>query len=128
MTVRDGKFINVRGLDERYNVVWLNGTGAPSSEADRRAFSFDMLPSSLIDNLVLYKTPAPELPADFAGATVQILTKSTVDVNSVDISYATGYRQNTTFQEFYTYQGGKTDWLGFDDGTRASSGRFSLDL
>jgi hypothetical protein len=119
VTVRDGKFINVRGLDERYNTVWLNGSGAPSSEADRRAFSFDMLPSSLIDNLVLYKTHAPELPADFAGAAVQILTKSTVDANSVDISYATGYRQNTTFRDFYTYQGGKTDWLGFDDGTRA---------
>ena len=119
VTVSDGKFINVRGLDDRYNTVWLNGIGAPSSEADRRAFSFDMLPSSLIDNLVLYKTPAPELPADFAGAVVQIQTKSTVDNNSVDISYAIGYRQYTTFQDFYTYQGGKTDWLGFDDGTRA---------
>jgi hypothetical protein len=75
VTVRDGKFINVRGLDERYNVVMLNGVGVPSSEADRRAFSFDMLPSSLIDNLILYKTPAPELPADFAGAVVQIQTK-----------------------------------------------------
>lgn len=119
VTVRDGKFINVRGLDERYNTVWLNGIGAPSSEADRRAFSFDMLPSSLIDNLVLYKTPAPELPADFAGAVVQIQTKSTVDDNSVDLSYATGYRQYTSFQNFYSYHGGKSDWLGFDDGSRA---------
>jgi hypothetical protein len=119
VTVRDGKFINVRGLDERYNVVLLNGLAAPSSEADRRAFSFDMLPSSLIDNLVLYKTPAPEIPADFAGAVVQIQTKNTVDGNSTDISYSTGYRQNTTFENFYTYQGGKYDWLGFDDGTRS---------
>jgi outer membrane cobalamin receptor len=118
VTVRDGRFINVRGLDERYNVVLLNGVAAPSSESDRRAFSFDMVPSALIDNLVLYKTPAPEIPADFAGAVVQIQTKNTVDVNSTDISYATGYRQNTTFNDFYTYQGGKTDWLGFDDGTR----------
>ena len=86
VTVRDGRFINVRGLDERYNVVTLNGVGAPSSESDRRAFSFDMLPSSLIDNLVLYKTPAPEIPADFAGAMVQIQTKNTVDDNSLDIS------------------------------------------
>ena len=29
-----------------------------------------------------------------------------------------GYRQYTTFDKFYTYQGGKTDWLGYDDGTR----------
>jgi outer membrane receptor for ferrienterochelin and colicin len=122
--VRDGKFINVRGLDERYNVVWLNGIGAPSSEADKRAFSFDMLPSSLIDNIVLYKTPAPELPADFAGAVVQIQTKSTVDDNSTDISYNIGYRSHTTFKDFYTYEGGKTDWLGFDDGTRSLPSSF----
>jgi len=118
VTVRDGKFINVRGLDERYNVVWLNGISTPSSESDRRAFSFDILPSSLIDNIVLYKTPAPEIPADFAGAVVHIQTKNTVDANSVELSYAAGYRQYTTFDNFYTYQGGKTDWLGFDDGTR----------
>jgi hypothetical protein len=119
VTVRDGKFINVRGLDERYNVVLINGIGAPSSESDRRAFSFDMLPSSLIDNLILYKTPAPEIPADFAGAVVQMQTRNTIDANSTDISYSTGYRQHTTFEDFYNYKGGKYDWLGFDDGTRA---------
>lgn len=119
VTVRDGRFINVRGLDERYNVVTLNGLIAPSSESDRRAFSFDMLPSSLIDNLVIYKTPAPEIPADFAGALVQIETRNSIAENHTEISYSTGYRVNTTFNNFYTYKGGKTDWLGFDDGTRA---------
>jgi hypothetical protein len=119
VTVRDGRFINVRGLDERYNVVTLNGLVAPSSESDRRAFSFDMLPSALIDNLVIYKTPAPEIPADFAGALIQIETRNTIQDNSTEVSYSTGYRYNTTFNDFYTYKGGKTDWLGFDDGTRA---------
>jgi hypothetical protein len=124
VTVRDGKFINVRGLDERYNVVLINGIGAPSSESDRRAFSFDMLPSSLIDNLILYKTPAPEIPADFAGAVVQMQTRNTVESNSTDITYYTGYRQNTTFEDLYSYKGGKYDWLGFDDGTRALPASF----
>jgi hypothetical protein len=116
--VTEGKFINVRGLDERYNVVWMNGISTPSSEADKRAFSFDVLPSSLIDNIILYKTPAPEIPADFSGAVVKIQTKNTVDVNSIEFSYNAGFRQYTTFNNFYTYKGGKTDWLGFDDGTR----------
>ena len=124
VTVRDGRFINVRGLDERYNVVLINGVQTPSSESDRRAFSFDMIPSSLIDNLMLYKTPAPEIPADFAGAVVLVQTRNTVDNNSIDISYGTGYRYNTTFKDFYSYKGGKTDWLGFDDGTRGLPNEF----
>jgi TonB-dependent receptor len=124
VVIREGKFINVRGLDERYNVVWLNGVSTPSSEADRRAFSFDVLPSSLIDNIVLFKTPAPELPADFAGAVVQIQTKNTVDVNSTELNYSAGYREYTTFKDFMTYKGGKTDWLGFDDGGRSLPSAF----
>lgn len=119
VSIREGKFVIVRGLTERYNSVWLNGASTPSSESDVRAFSFDLIPSGQIDNILIYKSPAPELPADFAGAMINIKTKSLIDKNSVSFSYAYGYHQGSTGKYFYTYQGGKTDWLGFDDGTRA---------
>ena len=119
VSIRDGKFVIVRGLTERYNSVWLNGSSTPSSESDVRAFSFDVIPSGQIDNILIYKTPAPELPADFAGAMINIKTKSLIDRNSVSVSASVGYSENTTFGDFYTYQGGSTDWLGYDDGTRA---------
>jgi TonB-dependent receptor len=119
VSIRDGKFVVVRGLTERYNTVWLNGASTPSSEIDRRAFSFDAIPSDLIDNILIYKTPAPELPADFSGAMINLKSKTLVDKNSINFSYSAGYLQNSTFGDFYSYQGGKTDWLGYDDGTRA---------
>ncbi len=120
ITISDGKFVIVRGLVERYNSVLLNGTTAPSFESDKRAFSFDAVPSGMIDNILIYKSPAPELPADFSGAAINIVTKNNADENSLKISYSTGYRQNATFnKDFQTYQGGKLDWLGVDDGTRA---------
>lgn len=119
ITITDGRFVVVRGLIERYNSVMLNGSSAPSFEADKRAFSFDAIPSGMIDNILIYKSPAPELPADFAGAAINVETKSNADENSVTISYTTKYVENTTFSDkFETYNGGKTDWLGFDDGTR----------
>jgi TonB-dependent receptor len=119
VSIRDGKFVIVRGLTERYNSVWLNGASTPSSESDVRAFSFDVIPSGQIDNILIYKSPAPEFPADFAGAMINIKTKSLIDKNSVSFSYSYGYNQGSTGKDFFTYQGGKTDWLGFDDGTRA---------
>ncbi len=119
VSIRDGRFVIVRGLTERYNNVWLNEASTPSSEIDKRAFSFDIIPSDLIDNILIYKTPAPELPADFSGAMINIKSKSLVDENSLSLSYSASYQPNTTFRDFYTYQGGKYDWLGFDDGTRA---------
>ncbi|MDP2337869.1 MAG: TonB-dependent receptor [Bacteroidota bacterium] len=120
ITITDGRFVVVRGLIERYNSVMLNGSTAPSFEADKRAFSFDAIPSGMINNILIYKSPAPELPADFAGAAINVETKSDADENSLVISYNSKYVEHTTFNtDFQTYKGGKTDWLGFDDGTRS---------
>jgi outer membrane receptor for ferrienterochelin and colicin len=118
ITIIDGRFVVVRGLIERYNSVWLNNAATPSSESDTRAFSFDVIPSNMIDRLLVFKTPAPELPADFAGASVQIFTKNIPDQNTLTFGYSAGIQSGTTFNDFYRYKGGKTDWLGFDDGTR----------
>ena len=119
ITITDGRFVIVRGLIERYNSVMLNGATAPSFEADKRAFSFDAIPSGMINNILIYKSPAPELPADFAGAAINVETKSVADENSLTISYGTKYVENTTFSnDFQTYKGGKTDWLGFSDDSR----------
>jgi hypothetical protein len=124
VTITQGRFIVVRGLEDRYSTVWLNNTAAPSSEADKRAFSFDVIPSAAIDRMMVYKTPAPELPADFAGATVQIFTKNIPDKTGLNIRYKLGYRVGTTFDDFMTYEGGKYDWLGFDDGKRSLPANF----
>lgn len=119
ITITDGRFVIVRGLIERYNSVMLNGATAPSFEADKRAFSFDAIPSGMINNILIYKSPAPELPADFAGAAINVETKSVADENSLVISYGNKYVENTTFNSaFQTYSGGKTDWLGFSDNSR----------
>lgn len=119
ITITDGRFVIVRGLVERYNSVMLNGTVAPSFEADKRAFSFDAIPSGLIDNILIYKSPAPELPADFAGAAIQVLTKNTADENSLVVTYGAKYVGGTSFSnDFRTYKGSPTDWLGYDNGSR----------
>jgi len=116
VTITDGRFVIVRGLIERYNSILLNGASAPSFESDKRAFSFDAMPSGMIDNILIHKSPAPELPADFAGAAIDIITKSDADENNLKLSYAAGYAQNATFnKDFQTYEGGRYDWLGIDD-------------
>jgi hypothetical protein len=121
ITVMDNRFVVVRGLIERYNSVWLNNSSTPSTETDQRAFSFDVIPSNMINNILVYKTPAPELPADFAGASIQIFTKNLPEKNSISFGYSATYNQGTTFQDFEKYKGSKTDWLGFDNGMRTLS-------
>ena len=90
----------------------------PSTETDSRAFSFDMIPSSQIDNLIVYKSPSPELPGDFAGGFVKIVTKGMPDRNAFSVSYGTGFNVRTQFSDFLINPGSWTDHLGFDGGKR----------
>ena len=128
VTIVENRFVMVRGLSERYNSVLLNGIGAPSAEADRKAFSFDLVPSGLLDRVLIYKTGAPELPGEFAGGVIKIYTKNIPDENAVSAGYSTSYRNGTTFKDFYTGEKGKYDFMGFDDGTRSLPGSFPENL
>ncbi|HET6991227.1 MAG TPA: TonB-dependent receptor plug domain-containing protein, partial [Bacteroidia bacterium] len=119
VTIIENRFIMVRGLNERYNNVWLNDAGAPSMETDKRAFSFEMIPTGMLDRILIYKTPSAELPGDFAGGMVKIYTKAFPDKMQVSVSYLTSDRAGTTFKPFYSTQGSSTDKWGFDNGFRS---------
>ncbi|MRG44105.1 TonB-dependent receptor plug domain-containing protein [Chitinophaga sp. SYP-B3965] len=117
ISVVNNRFVVVRGLPQRYNTVMLNGTTAPSFEADSRAFSFDIMPSSMVDRILVYKTALPELPGDFAGGLVKIYTTGMPVKNFFNVSFQTSFRQGTTLKEFYEQPQGSKAFLGYDDGT-----------
>ncbi|MEG2005129.1 MAG: TonB-dependent receptor, partial [Bilophila sp.] len=119
VSIIDEKFVMVRGLSQRYNNVWMNGSAVPSSEADTRAFSFDILPSSQLDNMVIVKSPAPEYPADFTGGFILISTKSMPSENLFNVSIGTSLNDQTHLKDFLYNKGSKTDFLGFDNGLRS---------
>jgi len=118
-TIQDNKFAIVRGLSDRYNNAMVNGLLLPSTEPDRKAFAFDLYPSSLLDYLIITKTASPDLPGEFAGGIIQLATRDIPDENFVEITVGTGIDTRTTFKDFTSYSGGGTDWLGVDDGSRA---------
>lgn len=120
-SIQDNKFAIIRGLNDRYNAAFLNGSPLPSSESDRKAFSFDIFPSNMLENLMISKTATPDMPAEFAGGIIQINTKSIPEKSFFNVSVGGGYNTITTFKNQTTYKGGKTDWLGVDDGSRAMS-------
>ncbi len=111
ITIQDGRFVIIRGLNERYNSVWLNNLPAPGSEADVRAFSFDFVPASVIDNVVVYKTFSPELPGDFAGGLVQISTISNPDKNFLNFSVSNGYAPGSSFEQHKLYPIEGSGWF-----------------
>ena len=118
----DDKFVMVRGLSQRYNNVWVNGGAVPSSEADSRAFSFDIIPSSQIDNLTIVKSPSAEYPADYSGGFIIVNTKEIPAENNFTLSIGGHWNTASAFKDFSYSKVSGTDFLGFDNGLRSLNG------
>lgn len=119
VTVQDGKYVYVRGLGDRYMKTQLNGAEIPSLDPQKNTVQLDIFPSNIIDNMVIFKTFSPELPATFTGGYVNIITKDFPEKFTFQVSGGIGLNTKTSFRDnFLTYDGGSTDWLGFDDGSR----------
>jgi TonB-dependent receptor len=119
VTVEDGKYIFVRGLGDRYSKTTLNGMDIPGLDPDRNSLQMDIFPTNIIDNMMVSKNFTAELPADFTGGLMNITTKDFPDDKILSISAGMEYNPISHFNPaFLTYEGGNTDFLGFDDGTR----------
>ncbi|TSA43458.1 MAG: TonB-dependent receptor [Chitinophagaceae bacterium] len=118
-SVQEGKYLIVRGLSDRYNQAMVNGILLSSTEPDRKTFSFDIFPASVIENIIINKAFVPELPGEWAGGLVQVNTKDIPSKNFLTVNVGTGFNTNVMGNGLYKYQGSNTDFLGFDNKTRA---------
>jgi hypothetical protein len=119
-SIQNDKFAVIRGLNDRYNASFINGAPLPSTESDRKAFAYDIFPSGIIDNLIIYKTATPDKTAEFGGGIIEISTKAVTSKPVTIISVGQGYNSLITGQNrIVSEMKGRTDWLGLDDGTRA---------
>ena len=123
VTVQNNNFIVIRGLAERYNTVLLNDALTPSAETDTRSFAFDILPSSVIDRVLIFKSGAPELQGEFGGGIVKVYTKNAVLENSTSLTISGWSRSVNALQGGYLQSDhSATDFLGFDNGQRKLPG------
>jgi outer membrane receptor protein involved in Fe transport len=119
-SIQDDRFAIIRGLNDRYNAAFINGAPLPSTESDRKAFAFDIFPSSILDNLIIYKTATPDKSGEFAGGIIDITTKSIPAKSFTSIGFGLGFNDLTTGRKYISSENrGKYDWLGIDDGSRA---------
>ena len=67
VTMSEGKYAFIRGVGDRYNNTMLNGANLPSTDPEKKSFSYDIFPASLVENVITSKTFTPDKPADFSG-------------------------------------------------------------
>lgn len=119
VSVEGGKYVYVRGLGDRYTKTTLNNVDIPGLDPDRNSIQIDIFPTNLIDNMIILKSFTADLPADFTGGIVNIETKDFPEEKIVNASASISYNPSMHFNpDYLDYEGGSTDFLGFDDGTR----------
>lgn len=117
-TISEGKFANIRGMFDRYNAGYLNGAPLPSTESDRKAFSFDVIPAALLDNIVVVKSATPDMIGDFGGGIIQINTKSVPQKFIQTASIGFQYNSITTFKQLDAFGMDGVEYLGMPSAKR----------
>lgn len=122
VSIVNDKFVYVRGTSDRYSLTTLNGAMIPSTEPDKKAFSFDLFPSNLLENIIISKSYTPDQPGSYSGGLLQVSTKDFPEAFTLNYSITGGFNTNTTGKDFLTYTGGQSKILffnsGLDDGLR----------
>lgn len=122
VNIVNDKFVFVRGTSDRYSLTTLNGVQLPSTETDKKSFSFDLFPSSLIENIIISKSYTPDQPGNYSGGLVQVTTKDFPDGLMLNYNMSLSLNENTTNKDFRTYNAGQDKILffntGMDDGGR----------
>jgi outer membrane receptor protein involved in Fe transport len=118
ITTVDNKYVVVRSMGERWNQAVMDGINLPSTEAYNNNFSFDIIPTSMVESVIVSKTVTPDMNASFAGGYVEIRTKDIPEKDFFSFNWGSSYNDLSTSKQFLTRQRGKNDYFGFDDGTR----------
>lgn len=103
-SIQENKFAVIRGMNDRYNAGYLDGALLPSTESDRKAFAFDVVPANLLDNLQIIKAGSPDLIGDFGGGIIKINTKSVPEKFTQNITIGAQTHSLTTAQGFTQFK------------------------
>lgn len=112
LSIVDNKYVVVRGLSERYTQAVLNGQIMPSTELNRKNFTFDIIPSNLVDNVTVVKTITPDKSAEFGGGLVEVNTKDIPTENSFSLTLGSSYNDKTTGKYFPFAKISNKEYLG----------------
>lgn len=94
VSVVGGQYAVIRGLSDRYVNTTLYGLKLPSPDPEKQSPQLDLLPTSLVESLVVAKTFAPQNWADSAGGGIDLTAKSFPEQRQITVSYGMKVNDN----------------------------------
>jgi len=86
----EGKYVVMRGLEQRYNNTVLDGIKIPSPESKDRFVPLDIFPSALFERIEVTKALTPDIAGDAIGGSTNLLLREAPDHPIFSFSAAGG--------------------------------------
>ncbi|MCK9541019.1 MAG: TonB-dependent receptor, partial [Novosphingobium sp.] len=118
LSVVGSGYVYVRGLGDRYSLALLNGSPLPSPEPLKRVVPLDLFPSGVIASSLVQKSYSVNYPGEFGGGVINLTTKAVPNEGFLTIGGGLSGDSETTGHHGYSHYGSKSDWTGFDNGSR----------
>ncbi|MBP6864647.1 MAG: TonB-dependent receptor [Candidatus Didemnitutus sp.] len=124
--------VNVRGVDPGLNVVTYDGAQmATSFGLTNRNFRFLNINASAFEELEVIKAPTPDLPASSLGGTINMRTKTTLNMKQDRlVTYRLGAKVTPSFYDYSprrtSHPYGPLAALGYKEVFSVGSGRRNL--
>ena len=86
----EGKYVQIRGAEPRYNNVTIDGMEVASPESVRQ-IKLDIVPANLVDSVEINKTLSANQDGDAIGGSVNLVTKSATERPTLYLNGIGGY-------------------------------------
>ena len=105
VSVVDGKFAVIRGLDGRYIPSELNRVLMPTTNPFKRDAELDLFPAEILGGIDIQKSFSADLPADSTAGTILIKTRDIPDEYSNKLGVSIAYSSEFTGDDGFTLEG-----------------------
>jgi TonB-dependent receptor len=89
----EGRYVSFRGTPADWSSATINGDRMPVADEENRtrALNFDILPTSLIEYVVVSRALTPDIEGDAIGGSANFMTRSAPSKRVFNASFAYGY-------------------------------------
>lgn len=104
----EGRYVSIRGTPHDWSAAQINGDRLPVADeaGNSRTMAFDVIPTELIEYIVVAKSLTPDMEGDAIGGSINFLTRAAPLEKTIKFSAAAGYNDQSgkpTFHSSFLY-------------------------
>lgn len=89
----EGSVVSLRGTPSDWTATFINGDRLPVADEENttRSFEFEVLPSDLVDFVVVTRSVTPDMEGDNIGGAINFITRQSVDTLTIKADISGGW-------------------------------------